>query len=582
MSEVWKRWEGQVLDRKYQLQQFLGSTDHSAVFLAVFRDPEPRQAAVKFVSADLANAEQQLADWNNAAKLSHPNLIQVYGTGHCTIEDMALLYVAMEYAEENLAQVLPQRALKHEETREMLNGVVDVLVYLHGKNLTHGRIKPSNVLASGDLLKLSSDTVLPAGEVREMRRERSAYDAPEVPASPSTPAADIWSLGVTVVEALTQQPAALPFDEQADPLIPPTVREPFLEIARHALRREAKLRWSSRMIAERLNPAAATLKAAAAGASAGASPIVGGSTSASPSANASVSASANVTVAPASPIAAAPSSPSPPLAWASPLSVPLSKEPAAPLTKQPAVPGPRRKVTGPNVRPLPTIQRRAITLPNYLVPLFAAVLVLVAIMALPKILRQREASAPAASSTSVSAGSASTPARASFPTSHAEPPAKEPAPEKAASNEVAKSTTVETPAPAPERPLTASSAPAPAVLRNSEVAPAPAPQASKSSPGRGEVLDQVLPEIPPKALATIHGTVRIGVKVHVDAVGYVQEATLDAPGPSKYFADLALKAAREWVFTSPEMDGRSLPSDWLIDFYLKQSGVSAVPHQVVP
>src|SRR5208282_4479541 len=235
MSDVWKRWEGQVADHKYQLQQYLGSTDHSVVFLAEFHDPEPRQAAIKFISADLANAEQQLAAWNNAAQLRHPNLIRLYGSGQCKIEDMDLLYVAMECAEENLGQVLPQRPLAPEEAREMLDGVVDVLVYLHGKNLTHGHVKPSNILAIGELLKLSSDTILPAGEVREMRRERSAYDAPELPTSACTPAADVWSLGVALVEAVTQQHAVLPFNEQADPIIPAAVREPYLEISKHAL-----------------------------------------------------------------------------------------------------------------------------------------------------------------------------------------------------------------------------------------------------------------------------------------------------------------------------------------------------------
>ena len=268
MSETWKKWEGQVVDHKYQLLKHVGSTDHSVVFLAEFRDPEPRQVAVKFISADFAGREQQLAGWSTAAQLNHPHLLRIYGGGVCKIEDMELMYVAMEYAEENLAQVLPHRALMAEETSEMLNSVVDVLVYLHGKDLVHGHIKPSNVLAIGELLKVSSDTIYPAGEVREMRRERSPYDAPELPDSPSTPAADVWSLGVTLVEAFTQQPAVLPFNEQADPIIPPIIREPFLEITRNTLRRRPRLRWSSADIAEKLNPTAATAKAVAVGAGA--------------------------------------------------------------------------------------------------------------------------------------------------------------------------------------------------------------------------------------------------------------------------------------------------------------------------
>ena len=243
MSAIWKRWEGQVIDHKYQLRHFLGSTDHSAVFLAEFRDPGPRKAAVKFLSANLPDSDQVLEDWKAAQQLSHPNLLPIYSTGRCQIEDMDLVFAAMEYADENLSEILPHRALTTEEAREMLGVVVDVLVFLHSKKLTHGHVKPSNIVAIGDQLKLTSDTIQPLAEAREMRRQRDAYDAPEIPASAYSPAADIWSLGVTLVETLTQQPAFLPFNEHAEPVISPSLREPFREIAGHSLLRNPKSRF---------------------------------------------------------------------------------------------------------------------------------------------------------------------------------------------------------------------------------------------------------------------------------------------------------------------------------------------------
>lgn len=566
MSEAWKNWEGHVADHKYQLRQFLGSTDHSVVFLAEFHDPELRNAAVKFISADFPNGEQQLAGWNKAAKLSHPNLIRIYGAGRCKIEEMDLLYVAMEYAEENLAQVFPLRALTVEETRDMLNAVADVLVYLHAKNLAHGHIKPSNILASGDLLKLSSDTILTAGEVREMRREGSAYDAPELPDSPYTPAADIWSLGVTLVEAFTQQSAVLPYNEDAEPIIPPVVREPFLEIARHALRRDRKRRWSSAQIAERLNPTAAVAKAASAAAGA----------SARPSAPAVASASA----APASPVAAAPIA-APPLV--SPLKVPLSKEPAVPLAKQPPVPAMPLRVERPAVKPAPSVKREAVVLPSYVIPLFAGILALTAIILLPKVLRHRELTTGNTAASSVPATSSSASAdRKSSTTGRVDPVAKPTTTSKPSANEAAKSIAAEPPAATPSKSAPVTPSPSATVLRTSEVAPARTSKLSSGSSARGEVIDQALPEPSAKAMDTIQGTVRVGVKVQVDAAGNVSEATLDAPGPSKYFADQALKAARQWIFSSPESNGRSVPSEWLIQFYFKQSGVKANATQTQP
>jgi len=545
MSEVWRRWEGQVADRKYHLRQYLGSTDHSAVFLAEFRDPELRQAAVKFISADLVNAEKQLAAWKNATQLSHPNLLRIYSTGRCKMEEMELLYVAMEHAEENLAQVLPQRALTADETRDMLNALAEVLVYLHEKKFAHGHIKPSNIHAIGEVLKLSSDTILPGGEIREMRRERSVYDAPELPASPYTPAADMWSLGVTLVEALAQQPADLPFDKQADPVVPPAVREPFLEIARHTLRRDLKKRWTSTQVAERLNPAAAETKSAAAAAGASASV---------PEASAS-------SAAPVPPV-------TPPV---SPLHVPLSKEPAIPLTKLGSSPAarpalPRAPVPPAPVRPVPREPRQSIVLPNYVLPLLAGVVILIAIIVLPKILRNREASASKPVASAVPPATTSAPAeRVSSPAGHAEQPAKQPA-----------QTTALPPA------AKQLAAPEPAVLRSTETAPAPTPRNSSSSSASGQVLDQILPKAGTAAMASIQGTVRVVVKVHVDAAGNVSEAALENPGPSRYFADLSLKTSHGWVFTPPEIDGRSVPSEWLLQYYFTQSGVRAAAKQTQP
>jgi TonB family protein len=91
-----------------------------------------------------------------------------------------------------------------------------------------------------------------------------------------------------------------------------------------------------------------------------------------------------------------------------------------------------------------------------------------------------------------------------------------------------------------------------------------------------------LPDASGKALASIHGTVRVSVRVQVDPTGNVSAAALDSAGPSQYFADLALKAARRWQFTSPEVGGHSVPSEWLIRFHFTPSGPKAIPMQTAP
>jgi TonB family protein len=550
MNEMWKKWEGHLVDHKYRLERLLGTTDHSVVFLAEFQDGEPRQAAIKFVSGESSGKDQQLAAWETAAQLSHRNLIRIYGSGVCTIEETELLYVAMEYAEEDLAKVLPHRPLTSEEAKETLNSAIDVLVYLHGQNLVHGHVKPSNILAAGDCLKLSSDTITAAGEIREMRRERSTYDAPELPTAPYTPSADTWSLGVTLVEAFTQQPAVLPFNERVDPIIPASMPDPFLEIAGHTLRRDPSLRWSSERIAERLNPSATAVKsvAVAAGAQAG-SPAV---SSAAPLAS-----TVGCTSAP---------SPAPPPVVLSPLDVPLSREPAVPLSKFPPATPRHEDAFDPGRGAESARAQQTVTLPSYVIPLFAAALGVLALILLPFVFRHHAAPAPSTVATTPTQTSSNVPDTVAKPSPSPVQPAA-------------------TPNAAPANPRAtqpAASSPSSTAAIGGDDSSAVAAKHSSSVSGNGEALDQVMPQVPAKALATIRGTVRVGVKVHVDPAGNVSNATLDHSGPSRYFADLALKASKQWVFAAPEADGHSVASEWLIQFAFTNGGAKATANQLSP
>ncbi len=142
-----KRWEGRVVDGRFPLRQYLGGSGRSAVFLT--SRGENQNAAIKLIPLDPATVDQQLVRWKQAAELSHPNLVRLFEMGRCRMDDAECLYVVMESAEEDLSQILPQRALTPGEAQEMLGPVVEVLRYLHGKGWVHGHLKPSNILARG-------------------------------------------------------------------------------------------------------------------------------------------------------------------------------------------------------------------------------------------------------------------------------------------------------------------------------------------------------------------------------------------------------------------------------------------------
>ena len=255
--ETWTSWVGSVAEGKFPLKQWLGGSDHSAVFLT---ERQSRQAAIKLVPAVGENAEHHLARWRAASQLSHPHLLRVFESGRCQIDGTALVYVVLEYADEDLGQIFPQRALSSAEVADLLPPLLDALTYLDGKGLVHSRIKPSNILAVHDQLKLSADQILSATDTNSIRR-RDVYDAPETAAGIFSPAGDVWSIGVTLVAVLTQNEDFAREDSQRDPDLPGSIPEPFRGIARECLHLDPKRRCSLAEIKARLQPPARSVPA---------------------------------------------------------------------------------------------------------------------------------------------------------------------------------------------------------------------------------------------------------------------------------------------------------------------------------
>jgi TonB family protein len=266
MSEIWKQWEGRTVDGKFPLQSYLGGSDHGAVFVTQRRAGDSEKAAIKLIPPDAADAEKQMLRWKAARELNNLNLIRIFEAGRCELDGTALLYVVEEYAEENLSQILPERALTGEETRGMLPPILRALQYVHDKGFVHGHIQPSNILAIGDQVKLSSDALGVPGERNPSVRATGAYNPPETASGVISTAADVWQLGMTLVEALTQHLPAWDRSRPSAPEVPAAVPEPFREIAGHCLRVEAGKRWTiaeifDRLQTERLVPAPTSAQA---------------------------------------------------------------------------------------------------------------------------------------------------------------------------------------------------------------------------------------------------------------------------------------------------------------------------------
>ncbi len=231
-------WVGRVVDGSFPLLEWRGDGDGSSVYRTRRQEPEDRKAAIKLIPGDRNAVEERLAEWAAAAELSHPHLTRVLHAGRDSIDGVELAYAVTEYADEILANVLRERPLTGGEAREILEPVLDTLAYLHGQDFVYGRLKPSNIMAVDDRLKFAGDDLYRAGHSSHAAAEQGVHAAPEAFSGTISPAADLWSLGATLVEVLTQHPPTFDVQSNRDPVVPDSVPEPFAAIARACLRRD--------------------------------------------------------------------------------------------------------------------------------------------------------------------------------------------------------------------------------------------------------------------------------------------------------------------------------------------------------
>ncbi len=240
-AQTWHEWTGQVVDSKFRLLRYLGGGERSAVYLTERPQGEPKNAAIKLVPADDLSVGAQLARWKALALLSHPHLLRLFEMGRAKLGGVSFAYVLMEYAEEDLSQV--PRALTEAEAVDMLRSSLEALAYLHGKGVAHGHLRPSNILAVSDQLKVSSDTIRTIGEWSGALDSRQPYDPPEIVSKGASAAGDVWSIGVTLVEATTKR---LPSWETGAAVasLPDGLPTAFHVPVSNCLRRDPQQRWT--------------------------------------------------------------------------------------------------------------------------------------------------------------------------------------------------------------------------------------------------------------------------------------------------------------------------------------------------
>ena len=542
MTEDWTKWEGLVIDRVFPLRRFLGRSNHSVVFLTEHTAHDLPDAAIKLIPADPAMEEAQLSRWRIAAALSHPHLIRIFDSGRCRLGGHPFLFVVMEYGEQTLAQILPHRALTADEAREMLLPTLDALAFLHGKNLEHGQLKPPNVLVVDDRVKLSSDNVRPAGDSSAITAEPSLYDSPEAEEGRIAPAGDIWALGVTIVQALTQSPPAWPDERREIVSWSAALPSAFVSIVRRCLSRYpagrpaiTDLKALIKRVAQAPEPRIEVTKAAVTEAAVE-------TTMAKAAVTGVAGAEAPGTKAAATEAAAAEAA----AAEAAAAETPVSEAAVAALTEAAA---------GQAAVSNAAVSNAAVS--------NAAVSNAAANNAAANNAAANEPPRPAAAAEPPVARRLSGPAIAAAAVAvlaviwigwrlfHGHP---NNLPQPASSNSQ------------PSSPQAALRAAAAQNLPASAPAPASTPALASAA-----VIHQAIPDVPRHARESIRGRIKITVRVTVDRSGNVVGERLVNSGSSKYFARLATDAAAKWKFVPADKQGSR---EWLLRFEFTRGGAT--------
>jgi TonB family protein len=522
MSEVWTRLEGDVVNGEFPLRRYLGSSDHSGVFLTEYAAQNLSHAALKLVPAIPTLAESQLAHWSAAASVAHPHLIRLFETGRCQLAGLHYLYVIMDYAEQNLGQLLLHRALSENEVREMLPMMLEALGYLHSRDLVQGQLKPSNVLVIDNQLKVASDTIRPAGEATASIGTLSVYNPPEARDGSFSTSGDMWALGITLCQALTQRAPVRSGERGESVVLPTDFPVAFIDIVRRCLSRNPAQRPSVADFQEWLK---------------------GGS-----------GAPAVVAV------------PPPP---------PAAEVAARPPVNDGATRLVIRAVLNSEPLPEPEPQRKSWVLP---------IVIVVAVLGLGWagvhwFMGQPDSGAASSDAGSTGAAATAAPADGSATAGADAPSSGEAAPGGAASQgagtgsgAAARPGAVSSGVPATSGAPEASSG----SVTRSGVAPAASPPSRGStravSSSDPAVLHEEIPNIPLHSRETIHGHVKVIVRVTVDKSGTVVSDVLENPGPSRYFARVAGQAASKWKFAPADHENTR---QWLVRFEFSRDGTKA-------
>lgn len=207
---------GKVIDN-FRVVSVLGKGGMGIVYKA-YDTRLDRYVAIKLLSSSVLDKERFVERFKreakNQAKLTHPNIVAVYGF----IEYSNLLGIVMEYVEgESLEKVVDRQGrFNLQDVIYILKHLLQGIGYAHQRGFIHRDIKPSNIILNKEgITKIMDFGISKSLYDNNMTKTGSKigtvyYMSPEqIRGQDVTNRSDVYSIGCTIYEMIVGQP---PFD----------------------------------------------------------------------------------------------------------------------------------------------------------------------------------------------------------------------------------------------------------------------------------------------------------------------------------------------------------------------------------
>ena len=231
---------GRLVDGRYQVRSRIARGGMATVYLATDLRLE-RRVAIKVMHGHLADdskfRERFIQEARSAARLAHPNVVNVFDQGQDT--DMA--YLVMEYLPGiTLRDLLTERrVLTTEQAFDILEAVLAGLAAAHKAGIVHRDLKPENVLLADDgRIKIGDFGLARAASANTATGAALlgtiAYLSPELVTRGIADArSDIYAVGIMMYEMLAgeqpfkgEQPMQIAYQHANDSVPIPSTKNP--------------------------------------------------------------------------------------------------------------------------------------------------------------------------------------------------------------------------------------------------------------------------------------------------------------------------------------------------------------------